>query len=637
MITDRVDLHENVKKDFKKKLGDLETIAYVKNSKELKEAIMEDTKKLIVVVLHNFKYLDSSDMDNQKNKRVCFIIDEAHRSQEGKLHSSMNDFFEKFGDPDDNKFVYPNSAFIAFTATPSDKTLKRFGLLDKNDNRLESFDTYSMEQAIKEEYILDVSVNVVPYVTLYKLKSEEKDKTLDEEFHALTLYKQLKKKVFEDPEVISKKVNIISHYFDTKIKQEINGKAKCMIVSTSRKAAIAYKILLDKAIEKAGLPYKTLVAFSGKESHKDLKIKDVTEKDLNGQLREKSIPDEFHEHDECKFLIVADKYQTGFDEPLLHAMFLDKSLSNPITAVQTLSRLNRIAPYKTNLPLTVDFSNSHENIQKAFAKFLRKRETQHSETLEDLNTFYENIIGKNIVTVKDLEEYDIISTLDEDIFQTKFEIFQNKIKDIYDKKDKVTKGEFRQNLRRYVSTYEYLNSFSKIPNRNQILLALFGELFNEKISEEGASTADLKKAIEKIKIEKPKVAPAKESEIKGEGKKRGISIKYREVAKLTINDIIDVLNESFELHAFTKENRELFEEYLKTIVADENIRKKILNTPEGELRQTKVLLKEELEGKIQNHFFFKGYDFYEQYKDEGIFEKANELAIQMLIQERNMF
>ena len=627
IITDRKELNKQITEDFKLMTGDDDqTVCYVENSKQLSDAIKRN-EKVIVVILHNFSHLKDK-LTLQKDSRICYLIDETHRSQQGTLHSSMTDFFEKIGD-DDMKLSFPNSVFIGFTATPTDKTLEKFGVKDDKGQNV-AYDTYSMEQAIKEGYILDVTQNIIPFRTLYKLRKDEEDKLLEKEYNALQLYKATKKKAFEDENIIRNKVKIILHYFKNKIEKEIDGKAKSMIVTSSRKSAIAYKKILDEEIKKFKYDYKSLIAYSGKESHKELGLKDETETTMNDGFSG-NIAKEFRKP-EYRFLIVADKYQTGFDEPYLYAMFLDKPLKD-INAVQTLGRLNRVCPLKPQNPITVDFSNSYEEIHKAFSKFMKARDSDLITDYGELVALYQNIVQKGIITTDDFDEFSIISQTEEDVFQTKFELFLNRIKDKYFESDKVTKTEFRKNIGRFALSYSYMNTIKKIDDRNIKLMGLIAKQIYLALAENTGTKQEINDALENLKIEKYKVVAVEKSELKDPSKDYGLNkIKEREIAKLTINEILELLGETYDTYTYSKDSKKQFEEYLKTIIDDEGLRKKIVDTPKNEKEQTKKTILSDLDKRIKSYLFKteEGFNLLEKYKGSDILERLNEQAYFLL-------
>src|SRR5664279_4275387 len=255
----------------------------------------------------------------------------------------------------------PNLSFFAFTATPKYKTLETFGRKDAN-GKPQPFHTYSMRQAIEEKFILDVLKYYTTYKTYFKLiKSVEDDPKLDKKKAA----RALARFVSFHPHNLAQKSEVMIEHFRTVTRHKIGGRAKAMVVTSSREHAVRYKQEFDKYIAEKGYPdIRTLVAFSGTV---ELDTGDeYTEVGMNCGIKEKQLPEEFSK-DLYQVLIVADKYQTGFDQPLLHTMYVDKRLGD-VQAVQTLSRLNRIHAGKEDT-FVLDFVNEAEEIREAFKPF----------------------------------------------------------------------------------------------------------------------------------------------------------------------------------------------------------------------------------------------------------------------------
>src|SRR5690606_3201385 len=292
-----------------------------------------------------------------------------------------------------------NVSFFAFTATPKPKTLERFGHLGL-DGKPMAFHLYSMRQAIEEGFILDVLENYTAYKTFYKIAKEVDDDPLVSKKQAT---KKLAQYVSLHPHNIFQKTeNIIEHY-RTFTRQKIGGRAKAMVVTASRLHAVRYKIAFDKYIRDKGYDdLKTIVAFSGTVNDGEIPY---TEPGMNG-FAERELPDKFHS-DDYKVLLVTEKYQTGFDEPLLHTMYVDKPLSG-IKAVQTLSRLNRTCPGKHDT-FILDFVNDPEEIQASFQPYYEA--TILSETT-DPNLLYDLQADLDPFQVYTEEEMEAVNELE---------------------------------------------------------------------------------------------------------------------------------------------------------------------------------------------------------------------------------
>lgn len=336
-------------------------------------------------------------------KRFAIIADEAHSSQSGKATDSIKAMLNtqveagiEESDPEADQEALTRMAqrvvgsgqqvsFFAFTATPKAKTLEIFGRRSQETGDYQPFDLYPMKQAIEEGFILDVLKNYTTYQMAAKIAQKNQDSGTDQEIDIRKGTKSLINFVELHPTNIASKVAVILEHFDGRVKQELGGKAKAMVVTSSRAAAVRYQRAFEKAIAERGLPLKTLVAFSGELPDPDSEAlpgvdrPSVSEASMNPQLKGRNLAEVFNQ-DGQHILIVANKYQTGFDQPLLVAMYVDKKLSG-ITAVQTLSRLNRRAEGKENTYI-LDFVNDPEQIREAFAQYY---EEAHIETESDLD------------------------------------------------------------------------------------------------------------------------------------------------------------------------------------------------------------------------------------------------------------
>jgi type I restriction enzyme R subunit len=368
-----------------------------KDSIQLANAITGETR-IIITTLQKFPFIMEK-VSGLERKKYAVIIDEAHSSQGGKASTALTNILsdktledayeedriaEENMDNLDEQIVetimksgkQDNISFFAFTATPKPKTLEKFGTID-TDGKPHAFHEYTMRQAIEEGFILDVLSNYTTYKTFYKIAKQVDDDPLVSQKQAT---KKLAQYVSLHPHNISQKTEIIIEHYRNFTRQKIGGRAKAMVVTASRLHAVRYKIAFDKYINKMGYAnLKTIVAFSGIVKDGNLPY---TETDMNG-FSEKELPDKFHS-DEYKVLLVAEKYQTGFDEPLLHTMYVDKPLSG-IKAVQTLSRLNRKCPGKDDT-FVLDFVNDPEDIKASFQPYY---ETTGLEEVTDPNILYD--------------------------------------------------------------------------------------------------------------------------------------------------------------------------------------------------------------------------------------------------------
>ncbi len=384
VITDRVVLDRQLQDtiyQFEHKQGVVQKID--ENSTQLAEALAEGTP-IVITTLQKFPYVTEK-VGTLPGRRYAVIVDEAHSSQSGESATEMKGVLggaeiqaqarsraEDEGLQEDaeeellktmlKRGRQPNISFFAFTATPKFKTLKVFD--EPGPTGTAPFHLYTMRQAIEENFILDVLANYTTYRAYYRLiKSIEDDPKVEKKKAARALARFMKL----HPHNIAQKTEVIVEHFHTHTRHRIGGRAKAMVVTGSRLEAVRYKEALDRYIvEKGYTDLKTLVAFSGTVLDPDFPGKSYTETGMNQGIKETALPERF-DSEEYQVLIVAEKYQTGFDQPLLHSMYVDKRLAG-IQAVQTLSRLNRTAPGKEDT-FVLDFVNDPEEIYEAFKPY----------------------------------------------------------------------------------------------------------------------------------------------------------------------------------------------------------------------------------------------------------------------------
>jgi len=398
VITDRRILDRQLQttmRQFEQTLGVVENIDTT--SRQLKDAL-ESGKTIIVTTLQKFPVI-ASQIGELAGKRFALIVDEAHSSQSGESTKSLKAVLaagsleeaeeEEKGamSPEDEleevilaemekRGRLPNLSTFAFTATPKPKTLELFGA-KRPDGKFEPFHLYSMRQAIEEGFILDVLTNYTTYKAYWRLlKKVESDPRYDKK-KAEYLIKSF---VELHPHSIGEKVRIMVEHFAAKVQGEIGGRAKAMIVTRSRLHAVRCKLAVDKYVAERGYPFEALVAFSGSVPDGG---RSYTESGMNG-VPEAQTAKAF-EAAENRFLIVANKFQTGFDQPLLHTMYVDKKLGG-VNAVQTLSRLNRTMPPDKKGTMVLDFANESDEIKAAFEPYF---ETTLLSEATDPNLLYE--------------------------------------------------------------------------------------------------------------------------------------------------------------------------------------------------------------------------------------------------------
>lgn len=396
VITDRRILDQQIRDTIKQFAQVGATVGHAVDSGDLRRFISSG-KKIIISTVQKFPFVLEEIGGEHRGRKFAILIDEAHSSQGGKASTAMSMALSNVAadDEDDDtaedqinrimeaRKLLPNASYFAFTATPKNKTLQIFGepFDVAGETKYRPFHCYTMKQAIQEGFILDVLKCYTPIASYYKLvKAIESDP----EFDTKRAKKKLRKYVESHDHAIRLKAEIMADHFHEQVLglKKVGGQARAMVVTSGIERAIQYYMAMSDYLKERKSPHRAIVAFSGEHEYGGQK---VTEASLNG-FPSSQIADRIQE-DPYRFLICADKFQTGYDEPLLHTMYVDKALSG-IKAVQTLSRLNRAHPQKHDV-FVLDFMNDTDTIQAAFADYYRttilSRETD-ANRLHDLKT-----------------------------------------------------------------------------------------------------------------------------------------------------------------------------------------------------------------------------------------------------------
>lgn len=400
VVTDRRNLDNQITTNIRQFAQVGSIVGHADRSSTLKTHL-ENGKSLIISTIQKFPFILKEIDELKENSKFAIIIDEAHSSQGGKITGQMNIVLSGNASDDEelsyeeliNKIMesrkmLPNADYFAFTATPKNKTLETFGETYKVADRTEHrpFHNYSMKQAIEEHFIMDVLKSYTPIQSFYKLVITAEDS--QQEFDEKKANKKLRRYVESQEHPIKQKAEImIDHFHKSVIAQrKIDGQARAMVVTDGIERAIQYYYAFCEYLEEIKSPYKPIIAFSGEKTYNGKKL---TEAIMNG-FPSSEITDKIQD-DPYRFLIVADKYQTGYDEPLLHTMYVDKTLFD-IKAVQTLSRLNRSHPNKIDT-FVLDFMNKPEDIIDAFSTYYKTTilsDETDPNRLNDLQTDLEN-------------------------------------------------------------------------------------------------------------------------------------------------------------------------------------------------------------------------------------------------------
>ncbi len=377
VVTDRRVLDRQIRDTIKQFVQVSSVVGHAKRSGDLRRFITAG-KKIIITTVQKFPFILDEIGDEHRGRTFAILIDEAHSSQGGRTAAKMNIALSEQGGEAvgetvedvinrlmESRKILPNASYFAFTATPKNKTLELFGEPYPEGDVIKHrpFHSYTMKQAIQEGFILDVLQHYTPVASYYRLVKSVED---DPEFDKKKAQRKLWRYVEGHEHAIRHKAEIMVDHFHDQVlaRRKIGGRARAMVVTGGIARALQYYHAISAYLEERRSPYRALVAFSGE--HKD-GGRMVTEATLNG-FPSKDIPNRFIE-DPYRFLVVAEKFQTGYDEPLLHTMYVDKPLAG-IKAVQTLSRLNRAHPKKHDT-FVLDFFNDAETIRVAFEPYYR--------------------------------------------------------------------------------------------------------------------------------------------------------------------------------------------------------------------------------------------------------------------------
>ena len=560
---------------------------------------------IVVTTLQKFPFVTEKIGDLPKRK-YAVIVDEAHSSQGGETatelkgvlaaaaieeeaanyaaEESLPDYEEEILKTMAKRGRQPNISFFAFTATPKYKTLEVFGRPGA-DGKPEPFHLYSMRQAIEEGFILDVLQNYTTYKTYYRLiKSIEDDPEVDKRKAARALARFMSL----HPYNIAQKTEVMVEHFRHFTLHKIGGKAKAMVTTSSRLHAVRYKQAFDKYIAEKGYKgIKTLVAFSGTVVDPDAPGVEYTEVGMNGGIREKELPERFGT-DQYQVLLVAEKYQTGFDQPLLHTMYVDKRLSG-IQAVQTLSRLNRINPGKEDT-FVLDFVNEPEEILTAFQPYYEQTLIGERADPKQLYELQAKLEAQQVYYKAEVDEFCKVFYKPKR-HQTTFDHAQmnaciDPAVDRYRELEEEVREEFRKTLVAYRNLYAFLaqiipfqdSDLEKLYSYIRFLLTKLprgdhGPVYNFD-DEVALKFYRLQKISEgSIDLEPGKEEPVSGPTAVGTGIARGVEI---ELSKL-----IDILNERFGTE-FKPGDQLFFDSIREDAVADTNLRQAaIANTMEN--------------------------------------------------------
>ena len=594
VVTDRTVLDAQLQETisgFDHTLGAVETIGEDKNSKDLRNAINNGVR-IIVTTLQKFPVI-YQEVDEVAGRNFAVIVDEAHSSQTGnsalKLKAALAntedalwEYAEIEGkneeelDPDDKLMKemlvhgkHKNLSFFAFTATPKDKTLELFGT-EYEDGSFHPFHIHSMRQAIEEGFILNVIQNYMTYDTCFKIAKTTED---NPDVPASRAAKVIRRYQELHPYNISQKSQIIVETFRETTRHKIGGRAKMMVVTSSRLAAVRYFHEVKRYIEEQKYnDVQILIAFSGAVQDGDT---EYTEPKLNvradgSHIAETQTKAEFH--DNFNVLIVAEKYQTGFDEPLLHTMIVDKKLKG-VKAVQTLSRLNRTCAGK-NDTFILDFVNKKEDILEAFQPFYQETTLSQEVNADLIYQTQKELRGFAIYSDTDVEAFakEYFNTGKQDArAMGRMTSILKPVADRYNKKSTEERYQFRRQVRNLIKWYGYISQILRMFDKDLHKEYVFCSYLLNLLPSEAVSMIDLegKLKLEYYKLQKTFEGSIELQETKGVYEPAKHKGAMGGDSKEPLDEIIEKINEKFK-GAFTDGDRVLLNALHTKLMADKN-------------------------------------------------------------------
>ena len=540
VITDRLNLDKQINDNIRKFIDEKSIVGHAGSSTDLKNMLIEG-KKIIITTVQKFPYLLEKIGTDLKGKNFAIVIDEAHSSQSGKAAASLNmavsgglgnevefEIEDKLNELIEARKMPENASFFAFTATPKAKTIQMFGSV---------FDLYSMKQAIEEGFILDVLKNYTHYENYYKIY-----KTVEEnpEFDKRKAQKKIRNYVEGQEFPIREKAEVMINHILTNTTNKINGKAKAMIITQSIRRAIEYYHIVKELLENSNTGYEALIAFSGEKEYNG---KIVTETSLNG-FSDKETTEKFKQ-DKYRILIVADKYQTGYDEPLLHTMYVDKPL-NDVKAVQTLSRLNRSAKYKIDT-CVIDFANQPEHIMEAFQPYYRETKLEEETDPNKLHNLLSLLDSKYVYEEDEVDNF--VELFLNNSPRSSIDSIVDKCVERYISLSEDDQVEFKSGVKSFIRTYNFLASILPIGQVDwEKKVIFFEQLIHRLPTPEGKDlSAGILESVdlESYRLEKKKtidiILEDEDGRVEGlsigAGKKKSVELDSLENIVSTFNDI----------------------------------------------------------------------------------------------------
>ena len=478
VVTDRRVLDKQIRDTIKQFAQVSATVGHADGSGDLRRFLREG-KKIIITTVQKFPFILDEIGDEHRGRKFAIIIDEAHSSQGGRTSAKMNmalaegsgedeedDYEDQINRIIESRKMLANASYFAFTATPKNKTLEIFGEPEPTGDKVrhKPFHSYTMKQAIQEGFILDVLANYTPVDSYYRLAKTVED---DPEYDTKKAKKKLRRYVESHDHAIRQKAEIMVDHFHEQViaRRKIGGQARAMIICSRIHRAIQYFHAVSAYLAERKSPFKAIVAFSGEHDDGGRKVTEATLNEFPSSQIETKIRQEPY-----RFLIVADKFQTGYDEPLLHTMYVDKQLSG-IKAVQTLSRLNRAHPQKFDT-FVLDFMNDTDTITKAFADYYRTTVLSEETDPNKLHDLKATLDGYQVYAPEQVRQ--VVELFLGGADRDKLDPTLDACAAVYHSElDEDGQVDFKGKAKAFVRTYQFLASILPYPMREWEELATF--------------------------------------------------------------------------------------------------------------------------------------------------------------------
>jgi len=597
------------------------------NSDQLKK-YLEAGNDIIITTIQKFPFI-SNTISSLGDKKFAVIIDEVHSSQSGERSKNLKKSLSKVeSDSEEEKNLQDlindeiksrgkqnHISFFGFSGTPKAKTLELFGTKDK-EGKFYPFHTYSMRQSIYEGFTLDVLQNYTTYKRYFKVKEKAKD---DIEVPSSKGKKELIKFVDAHPETIQQKVAIILDHFIKKGSREIQGKSRGMIIVKSRLDCVKYFNEVNKQLEDQGKSYRALCAFSSSVISKRDNIFDETETLLNRKIgHEGDIPDGL-KNPNFRLLIVSNKFQTGFNEPLVQSMYVDKKLGG-VQCVQTLSRLNRVCQGKDKT-FVLDFNNEFEEVIDSFQRYYETTLLTGETDPDQLYEFQKEIQSFNIFNTNDVDQFcEIFFSKDRE--DGKLQPLLNKAVDTYKKIDEEDQDEFKALIQSFMRLYSYVSQIMTFADPEIEKLFIFLRYLNKKLPKKSNERLDISDSIdlESLRIQKDYEGDGELDEgDTGELDPDDFIVKpYIEDPDELLSELVKAMNDKHG-STLTDDDR-VSMNILYTKISDNEELREVMRSDSSEANK-KQFFKETL-NEVKIGFVKDKLDFYKKITDDPILEKS---------------